>query len=203
VQLGRCVQQVPIELPTSAVERREEPIPASRVHRSQSLFESVGGRRQLVDEVHAARRPRAGRSIERRLYVAGGRLTQLAHALGRVREVAQRRHLVADHGKMGDRRQPWAAVRPPCGAVQVGGRGVRYRAEATVFVDRREVEIGQGLLAMLEVVAYAQEVDNREQQEDTDERPGNRQDDEDAAAQRLMGCGGRRGTDPRGWRRRS
>ena len=87
--------------------------------------------------------------------------------------------------------------------MQVGGRRVRYRDEPTVFVDRCEVEVRQGLLTLLEVVAYAQEVEDREQRDDTDERPGDGQDGGEAAAQRLTACDWRRETIPRGWPRRS
>jgi hypothetical protein len=78
--------------------------------------------------------------------------------------------------------------------VKVGCGRVRYRAQPTLFIDRREVEGGECLLAVFEIVANAQQVDDREQRDGTDECPDNRQDDEDSAPQRLTGCGWRRGT---------
>jgi hypothetical protein len=71
-----------------------------------------------------------------------------------------------------------------------------------VFIDRREVERGERVLAVLKIVTNAQEVDDREQRDDTNERPDDRQDDEDAAVQRLTGYEWRRGSTRRASRLR-
>ena len=61
-----------------------------------------------------------------------------------------------------------------------------------MLVDGREVERREGLLATFEIAADPQEIENCEEREESETRPGHRQDDEDAAAQRLMACGLRR-----------
>jgi hypothetical protein len=88
------------------------------------------------------------------------------------------------------------------GPMQVGRGRIRYRAEPALFIDRREVNGGERLLAVFEIVANAQQIDDRDKRAETDERPDDRQDDEDAAPQRLTGCGWRRGTTRREWRPR-
>jgi hypothetical protein len=86
--------------------------------------------------------------------------------------------------------------------MQVRGRGRRDGGEAAVLVDRGEVEVGEGVLAMLEVMADAKEIEPREEREDNEKRPGAPQDDQDAAAQCLTGCGWRRERARRESRRR-
>jgi hypothetical protein len=103
---------------------------------------------------------------------------------------------------MRQRRQPEARLGPPSGAVQIGRRGGGDRREAALRVDGREVEVGEGVLAVLEVMADAQQIENCEQREENEKRPGAGQDDQDAAAQRLTGCGWRRERVPRASRRR-
>ena len=81
--------------------------------------------------------------------------------------------------------------------MKVGRGGVRDRNESALLVDSVEVERGERVLAAGEVVANAEEVDYREQRDETNKRPGNRQDNGDAAAQRFTACDWRRGTIPR------
>jgi hypothetical protein len=71
-----------------------------------------------------------------------------------------------------------------------------------VLIDRREVESGEGLLAMLKIVPNSQEVQDCEERDETEDRPEYRQGDEDAATQRLTGCDWRREQAPRVSQRR-
>ncbi len=77
--------------------------------------------------------------------------------------------------------------------------GVGDLDEPAVLIDGREVQLRDCLLAAFEVVANTEKVNRPEQRDETEERPDDRQDDEDAATQRLMRCDWRRGSTRRGW----
>lgn len=89
--------------------------------------------------------------------------------------------------------------------MEVGGRGLRGGHETPVAVDRRERQPGEGLLAVFEVAADAEEVDDGEDDDEEKESP----DPEEEQARDTTGlpsravarirCGSRLGRARREW----
>jgi hypothetical protein len=136
-------------------QRGEEPTGRADLDRAQPLLQSIGRAGQLVDQMHPAGRSGAGRVVQRRLHLARGGLAEPARVIGGGGQVAHGFDLVVEDRNMRKRREPDARVSALRGAVQVGGGRRRDRCQSTVFVDRREVEGRQTVLAALDVTADA------------------------------------------------
>lgn len=71
------------------------------------------------------------------------------------------------------------------GAVQVGRRGRRHRDDAAPVIDGLEVERGEGVLTLVEVVTNAQQIDRGQQRDEARGGPDDDEKETDGAARRA------------------